>query len=201
MSIFVKVLSSNRTICYDINVDTTLNDIATYIKQYILNPIFIYQGIVISDNTQTLADLGICPETTIEVTEVEYIIFKCDNYFIENNQCHIVLDINRNTIHYIEYDGAILIKTGKLEQLESNKYKAIVIRCCSYCTNLVECHLYMDNIGSHCDELYIDTDTGSIEDRTRLYRTDRLTIPQKELNNIDLSQFISNNPKIKLNIL
>ena len=113
----------------------------------------------------------------IEVTEVEYIIFKCDNYFIENNQCHIVLDINHNTIHYIEYDGAILIKSGKLEQLESNKYKATVIRCCSYCTNLVECHLHMDNIGSHCDELYIDTDTGSIEDRTRLYRTDRLTIP------------------------
>ena len=49
MSIFVKILSSNRTVCYDINVDTTLNDIATNIKQYILNPIFIYQGIVISD--------------------------------------------------------------------------------------------------------------------------------------------------------
>ena len=65
MSIFVRIAQSGSRIPIDINVNTTLNDIGKEISHIIKNPIFNCSD----DNTQTLADLGICPETTIEVRE------------------------------------------------------------------------------------------------------------------------------------
>lgn len=66
MSVFVRLIDGTQ-LAVDINVDTTLEDIADDIKHYIKNPKFTYQGEVLTDHKETLADLGICPESTINV--------------------------------------------------------------------------------------------------------------------------------------
>ena len=73
MSIIVKFITGNRCVV-DITVDTTLEDIAEDIKDYIETPKFIYQGEVLNNHKESLADLGICPESVISAIDPRRII-------------------------------------------------------------------------------------------------------------------------------
>ena len=75
----------------DINVDTTMKDIYDEIGG---EPIFSYMGEEIKDLSQSLADLGICPESFIDYKQLKPLAFEYVHY-------KVIIDPIDKEIHYI----------------------------------------------------------------------------------------------------
>ena len=98
----------------DINVDTTMKDIYDEIGG---EPIFSYMGEEIKDLSQSLADLGICPESFIEYKQLEPLAF------VSNQGKIIIIDTQEKEVRYMTCDS---IYISDLTKIGYKKYKASI---------------------------------------------------------------------------
>lgn len=123
MTLYV-ALPADTHIPIDINIDTTVQDIINDIKQYIENPKIIYRGKELDNHKDTLADLGICPESLVyaEPSHRLMILFArtYDNEY-GTDDYYIFDPITRN-VHCIKMaDGGIYCDSYPMVK-DGNKY-------------------------------------------------------------------------------
>lgn len=124
MSIFVRLIDGTQLVV-DISVDTTLEDVAEEIKSYIENPRLTYQGEVLTNHKETLADLGICPESTITAEDSYKLTiilgYGCESY---DGKVYYIIDEKSNAIYSISIiEQIVYCDRQPIHKLDETTYR------------------------------------------------------------------------------
>lgn len=118
MTVFIRS-NSGSTVPLDINVDSTMRNIYDEIGG---EPIFSYQGEEIKNLDESLADLGICPETTIDYKQL---VPMAVNDMIS---CDVIIDPINKKLHNVPPEDMFIehnyqVTTFDLSKVGHRKYQ------------------------------------------------------------------------------
>ena len=116
----------------DIDAETTIADLWEELQDVYHDPIFSYQGQEYKRSSQTLADLGICPEAVIEVRNTEPIQMFVKEVELNIDECPrrkdiaIIIDTLKEELCCLyEKYYKLCVWTSKLEKIGYNKYQRV----------------------------------------------------------------------------
>jgi hypothetical protein len=96
MAILLFIRKSDDTLAsIELPIEATQADLYVEIRSLGINDPLVFQGEILKDDTTTLADAGICPETTLSV-QLDIINF----YKEDERDMYVALNITKATITY-----------------------------------------------------------------------------------------------------
>lgn len=119
MTLYLRLYNHDSLIPISIDTNTTLKDVANDIKQYIRSPKFMYLGEEVDAIDNSLADLGICPESIVDVGQSHDLMILFSRTYVYGSDDYYILDPIDRCIHCIGicesdiyFDSHPLVKDG-----------------------------------------------------------------------------------------